>query len=138
MKLYRLIIYMAMACAMAGCTITGQINRKGMTAEILHSTKKQREYIEEKQEEQRKGYIEYTRADSSKVFLVPATVFDGETMMQFDIGEVVVTASSRTLPERKGKVSIDFVVTLPKELMGNCRGVEVTPVLHKSDESIPL
>jgi hypothetical protein len=59
-------------------------------------------------------------------------------MMSLTIPEVVVTASSRSIPERNGKVNLDFVVTLPKELMGNCRGVEVIPMLHKQDEGIPL
>lgn len=44
----------------------------------------------------------------------------------------------RSLPERNGKVSLDFVVTLPKELMGRCRTVEVTPLLHLHNREIPL
>lgn len=81
-----------------------------------------------------RGYIEYTRADNSKFYIAPAvTTPDGETMMQLTIPEVVVAAQARSIPERNGKVSLDFVVTLPKKLMGNCRSVEVTPVLHKRD-----
>ena len=139
MKPYKPIIYAVLACTMAGCTITGRISRRQTAAELVHTTRQQREYIEEKQEEYKKGYIEYTRADSSRIFLIPTVKTpEGETMMQFTLQEVVVTAPSRSIPERNGKVNIDFVITLPKELMGNCRGVDVTPVLHKEDGDVPL
>ena len=132
-------IFAALACTMAGCTITGRISRRQTNAEIRHSTKQMREEIEQRQEERQKGYIEYTRADSTKMFLVPTTTTpDGETLMTLEIPEVTVVAGSRSLPERMGKVSLDFVVTLPKELMGSCRGVDVIPMLHKEDGSVPL
>ncbi len=139
MRKYDLIIYTVLACTMTGCTITGRISRRQTAAEIRHSTRRQREYIEEKQQEHRPGYIEYTRADSTKVFLMPAiTTPDGETMPVIHLQEVVAVAPSRSIPERNGKVALDFMVTLPKELMGNCRGVEITPVLHRPDREIPL
>ena len=133
-----LLIFTVLVCLMAGCTITGRISRRQTAAVIEHSTQKQREYIEEKQEQQSRGYIEYTAADSTKFYLIPTTTIDGETMPTLTIPTVVVVAQSRSIPERNGKVNLDFVVTLPKELMGNCRGVEVTPVLHKESEDIPL
>ncbi len=135
MRRYNLIIYTVLACLMAGCTITGRISRRQTSAVIEHSTRQRREYIEEKSEQQNKGYIEYTRADSTKFYIVP-TSEDG--LPVFRIPEVVIVAQSRSIPERNGKVNLDFVVTLPKELMGNCRGVEVTPMLHKENEDIPL
>jgi tetratricopeptide (TPR) repeat protein len=123
----------------ASCTITGSISRKGTAAEIQHTTKQQREYVEEKQEEHREGYIEYTKVDSTKIFLIPTVkTADGETTMQLNIEAVTVTAPLRSIPERNGKVSLDFVVTLPKELMGSCRGVEVTPFLIKDNDKFAL
>lgn len=142
MKIFKYVIISVMVCMMAGCTITSRLHRRGSNALIEHSTRKMREDIVRRQEElasERKGYIEYTRVDSTKVFLVPAhTNEHGETMMTLEIPEVTVMAQSRSLPERGGKVDIDFVIHLPKELMGNCRGVDVTPVLHKTDEMMPL
>lgn len=146
MKNCKYLLFIVTVCLMAGCTITGRINRRQTTAEIIHSTQKQREYIAEREEREREeaqsrrmGYIEYTHTDGRKDYLIPATVdSNGEPIMTLEIESVTVTASSRSLPERMGKVSLDFVVTLPKELMGSCRGVEVVPMLHKSDEDIPL
>jgi hypothetical protein len=144
MRKYDLIIYTTLAllvCTMAGCTITGRISRHRIAAEIKHSTLRQREWVEEKQSASGtgKGYIEYTRADSTKSYLIPTVPgFDGESMPTVAIPEVVVTAATRSLPERGGKVSLDFVVTLPRELMGSCRGVEVTPILHRQGRKFPL
>ncbi len=149
MKKIETIIALAIVCMMAGCTITGRISRRHTAAEITHSTRRQGEGKSEKEgegieqrrtaAEHRKGYIEYTRADNSKAFLIPTvTDADGGRVMQLDIEAVRVTARSRSLPERNGKVSLDFVVTLPKELMGSCRSVEVTPVLYKQGHEIPL
>ncbi|MFQ8805508.1 MAG: hypothetical protein ACLR8Y_10810 [Alistipes indistinctus] len=59
-------------------------------------------------------------------------------MMMMELDEVVVTARTRSLPERMGKVDIDFVVTLPKMLQGSCRNIVVTPVLHNRGERTPL
>ncbi len=139
MKRYNPILVVAIICLMAGCTITGRINRRQTAVAILHSTRQQREYVEERQAEQSRGYIEYTRADSTKSYLIPTALgADGKSVPTINIQQVVVTAPSRSLPERGGKVNLDFVVTLPKELMGSSRGVEVTPVLHKQGVELPL
>ena len=58
--------------------------------------------------------------------------------MSLELQEVVVVARTRSLPERMGKVDIDFVITLPKMLQGSCRNIVVTPVLHNRGERTPL
>ena len=44
----------------------------------------------------------------------------------------------RSIPERNGRVVLDFIVTLPKQLLGKSRSVVITPLRHKPDESVPL
>lgn len=44
---------------------------------------------------------------------------------------MTVVAKVRSIPERNGRVTLDFIVTLPKQLLGKSRSVVVTPVLHK-------
>lgn len=122
---------------MVGCTITGRINRKQTAVDIRHSTARQREYVEEQQEQQssNQGYVEHTKADGSTTIYIPNDGFSDPTIA---IQQVVVRAPLRAITERNGKVSIDFVLTLPKELMGNCRGVEVTPMLYRSGKLVPM
>jgi hypothetical protein len=139
MRKLNIIIAAAVVCLMAGCTITGRISRRQTAAVIKHSTRQQRERVEEKSSAPTQGYIEYTKNDNTKSYLIPtAPGSDGKSVPTIAIQEVVVTAPSRSIPERNGKVSLDFVVTLPKELMGGCRGVEVTPVLHRPDSKVAL
>ena len=77
--------------------------------------------------------------DSTTFYLTEA-VRDttGELIMSLNVDEVVVVAKSRTITERNGKVLIDFVITLPKELQGNYQSVSVVPHLHKNDGRVPL
>ena len=130
-------------CIMTGCTITGRISRKQTNAVIEHSNKQQREAMLEaeqaEQQEFKKGYIELVRPDAPTQYILPAVITpEGEKVATIDIPEVTVVAKSRSLPERMGKVNIDFVVTLPKELMGNCRGVGVVPMLHNANGDVLL
>ena len=77
--------------------------------------------------------------DSNTFFLAPVdTLADGERVMALQIEQVTVVAKMRSIPERNGRVVLDFIVTLPKELLGKSRSVVITPILHKPDESVPL
>ncbi len=51
---------------------------------------------------------------------------------------IAEAAKSRTLPKRKGKVLVDFVVKFPKELQGSCHSIVVVPHLHKAEGAVPL
>jgi tetratricopeptide (TPR) repeat protein len=129
--------YILLACLLAGCSITGRISRREMVAGIEHIPRPQP--VEERQfVEYRPNYIEYTNAENETELHCPTTWVDGEPLIRVTLPEVVVVAESRTIPERNGRVNLDFVVTLPKELMGRCREVVVTPMLHKSGEAVPL
>ena len=72
-------------------------------------------------------------------FLAPVdTLADGERVMALQIEQVTVVAKMRSIPERNGRVVLDFIVTLPRQLLGKSRSVVITPILHKPDESVPL
>ena len=77
--------------------------------------------------------------DSSDYYLVPVERDErGEALGTVPIEEVVVVARVRSIPERRGRVTLDFNVELPKELLGRSRSVVITPFLHRQDEQIPL
>lgn len=52
--------------------------------------------------------------------------------------EVVVTAKSRFTPEQKGKINVDFIVRVPKELLSTNFRVTVSPKLLHNDSIVPL
>ena len=77
--------------------------------------------------------------DSNVFYLAPVdTLVNGERVMSFQIEEVTIISKMRAIPERNGRVVLDFVVTLPKALLGGSRSVVITPMLHKPDGSMEL
>lgn len=123
---------------LAGCSVTGSLQRRQAGATLVHTPKVARNETPHEQAPQQ--YIEVKHADGRPAeFFVPSvTLENGEQVMSLTLDEVVVTARSRSLPERMGKVDIDFVITLPKMLQGSCRNIVVTPVLHNRGERTPL
>ena len=118
-----------------GCSVAGRLQRQQMTASLSQLTRAERQ---ERQQDYRPQVVKLQR-DSNTFFLAPVdTLADGERVMALQIEQVTVVAKMRSIPERNGRVVLDFIVTLPKQLLGRSRSVVITPILHKPDESVPL
>ena len=118
--------------AMFGCSVAGRLQRHRTTASLSQLTRTDR------QQDSRPQVVRLQR-DSDTFYLAPVdTLADGERVMSVQIEQVTVTSRMRSVPERNGHVVLDFIVTLPKQLLGKSRSVVITPVLHKPDESVPL
>ena len=128
-------IAVCLAALLCGCSITGHLERRQYCADVLHVSREQRE--REQQTYQPPALkIEW---DSNRFYLVPTEVQEnGERIMAMQIQQVTIRAKARTLPERLGKVIIDFVIDMPRQLQGACRSVIVTPYLHKYGEAHAL
>ena len=120
---------------MFGCSVAGRLQRQQMTASLSQLTRAERQ---ERQQDYRPQVVKLQR-DSNTFFLAPVdTLADGERVMALQIEQVTVVAKMRSIPERNGRVVLDFIVTLPRQLLGKSRSVVITPILHKPDESVPL
>lgn len=120
---------------LCGCSITGRLERRQYHADVLHVSREQRE---REQQTYQPPALKIER-DSNRFYLVPTEVQEnGERIMAMQIQQVTIRAKARTLPERLGKVTIDFVIDMPRQLQGACRSVVVTPFLHKYGEAHPL
>lgn len=120
---------------MFGCSVAGRLQRQQMTASLSQLTRAERQ---ERQQDYRPQVVKLQR-DSNTFFLAPVdTLADGERVMALQIEQVTVVAKMRSIPERNGRVVLDFIVTLPKTLLGSSRSVVITPILHKPGESVPL
>ena len=121
--------------AMFGCSVAGRLQRQQATARLAQLTRAVRQ---ERQQGSRPQGVKLQR-DSNTFYLAPVdTLADGERVMSFQIEQVTVVAKMRSIPERNGRVVLDFIVTLPKLLLGKSRSVVITPILHKPDESVVL
>ena len=118
-----------------GCSVAGRLQRQQATAGLAQLTRVERQ---ERQQDSRLQVVKLQR-DSNTLFLVPVdTLADGERVMALQIEQVTVVAKMRSIPERNGRVVLDFIVTLPRQLLGKSRSVVITPILHKPDESVAL
>ena len=121
--------------AMFGCSVAGRLQRHRTTASLSQLTRAERQ---QRQQDYRPQVVKLQR-DSNTFYLTPVdTLADGERVMALQIEQVTVVAKMRSIPERNGRVVLDFIVTLPKQLLGRSRSVVITPILHKPDESMAL
>ena len=128
-------IAVCLAALLCGCSITGHLERRQYRADVLHVS---RELYEREQQTYQPPALKIER-DSNRFYLVPTEVQEnGERIMAMQIQEVTIRATTRTLPERLGKVTIDFVIDMPRQLQGTCRSIAVIPYLHKYGEAHPL
>lgn len=118
-----------------GCSVTGRLQRRQIAAQLTQFTRAERQ---ERQQDCRPQVVKLQR-DSNSFYLAPVdTLSNGERVMALRIEQVTVVSRMRSVPERNGRVTLDFIVTLPKPLLGKSRSVVITPILHKPDESVPL
>lgn len=139
MNYYNKILYTGLAVlllgGMFGCSVAGRLQRQQATARLAQLTRAERQ---ERQQDSRPQVVKLQR-DSNTFYLAPVdTLSNGERVMALRIEQVTVVAKARTIPERNGRVTLDFIVTLPKTLLGSSRSVVITPILHKPGESVPL
>ena len=120
---------------MFGCSVAGRLQRQQATARLAQLTRAERQ---QRQQDSRPQVVKLQR-DSNTFYLTPVdTLADGERVMSVQIEQVTVTSRMRSVPERNGRVVLDFIVTLPKRLLGKSCSVVITPILHKPAESVPL
>lgn len=59
---------------------------------------------------------------------------DGNAQLAVLLKEVTVTAKMKNVPERFGKVDVDFIVSVPEELINSKWQLNLTPHLIKADQ----
>ena len=134
-KILQISLLSAALGSLFGCSVAGRLQRQQMTASLSQLTRAERQ---ERQQDYRPQVVKLQR-DSNTFFLAPVdTLADGERVMALQIEQVTVVAKMRSIPERNGRVVLDFIVTLPRQLLGKSRSVVITPILHKPDESVAL
>lgn len=62
----------------------------------------------------------------------------GEEITTVQLNEITVTARSKQVAERNGKINLDFLVTVPASLINNKWQVQLTPVAYKHADTIYL
>lgn len=119
--------------SMSGCSVAGRLQRQQATAHLAQLSHAQR------QQKDIHTQVITSKRGNEPFLLVPCdTLDDGERVMALDIEQVTVVAKVRSVPERNGRVRLDFTITLPRQLLGRSRSVVITPILHKPEGAVPL
>lgn len=122
-------------CLCFGCSVTGPLARRQVAPGLSQLSCTERQ---ERQSDHRPQVVKLQR-DSNTFYLAPVdTLADGERVMSLEIEQVTVVSKIRSVPERNGQVRLDFMITLPKQLLGGSRSVVITPMLHKPDGRMEL
>lgn len=134
-KILTAAIITGMLWLMFGCSITGPLQRQKVVPGLSQLSRAERQ---QRHSDYRPQVVKLQR-DSNTFYLAPVdTLEDGERVMSLQIEQVTVVAKIRSVPERNGQVRLDFMITLPKQLLGGSRSVVITPILHKPDGRIEL
>lgn len=134
---------------MIGCTVTRRLEEKQLTSELKHVP---REVVQEQQKQLSQEMYERfenneKRGDSTAIGVSGKSIFDkanfkkdgkGDLVASIDADEVTVVSRTRVLAERDGKVVVDFVITMPRELQSAASSIVITPMLHRSDTTLEL
>lgn len=79
--------------------------------------------------------------DKGEQHIVTEAVRDsvtGENITLMELSEITVIAKSKQVAERNGKINLDFVVTVPGELISNKWQLQLTPVAYKPADTLYL
>lgn len=81
-------------------------------------------YSKETEKKLRDKYTEYEKDEN------------GEDMMSVSLADVNIVAKSRNIPERAGKITLDFKVDVPASLINNKWQIQLTPIADKNGNKI--
>lgn len=82
--------------------------------------------------------VSYEHADNTLSGKANAPVAKGKITEVQNLNEVVVTAKSRFTPEHNGKIDVDFVVKVPKDLLSSRYRLILMPKLLHNDSLVNL
>ncbi len=135
-------VFLLTGTVLTGCTVANKLERKQYTSQVSHTPRQLRERQRQLEQEQRDSSIYEIKTDSGSLFVADrrSMVLDeeGQALAQIESKAVRVVVPSRNLAERDGKVLLDFLITMPRELQGNAQNIVITPYMHRNGVDVPL
>ena len=137
MKIRNILFLTVLSVSALSCTLTRRMERRGAAAGIALIRKSADTTLSEPY---KPNYQWVKRPAHGDSVCWGETVTDdrGKRIMSIDLQEVEVVARSKVVVERMGKVTIDFQITVPEQLQGNCLGIVITPWLENNGKTTAL
>lgn len=126
---------------LGSCAVTSKLEKHQYTSVVAHTPKPLREKMQQNEKLRQDTTIFKMKSDSGSMFVADRrsmVIEDGEAMAVLQSNTVNVVARTRMLAERDGKIQIDFLITMPRELQGNAQSILINPVMHRQTEDIVL
>lgn len=130
-------IFILLCLGIASCSITGKLEKDNSRIRLSQPSSKQKK---DTFTVAAPKLITYTDTTGVTHFITRNETDEttGEEISVVDLAEVTVTAQSKNVAERFGKVNLDFIVTVPGRLISNKWQLQLTPILHKTGEENEL
>lgn len=138
MKLNRIYIYFTLFITLVSCKITSKLEKYDSRVRLTQpGYSKQTDTVTFATSPKNVTYVDKEGVEHT----LTRNEIDkgtGEEVSVVDLQGITVTAKSKNVPERFGKVNLDFIVTVPELLISNKWQLRLTPMLFKGDETIEL
>jgi len=135
MGMKKVIYIICATCLVTSCRMTKGIEKKKIKASVnfpakLNQPEKTEYKLSNIQTFTEKGKkVSYARTEKDSI---------GNKRITVQLSNVTVVARSKSVPERNGKINLDFVVKVPKDLLSTNWMAAITPIVFKGDRKLEL
>lgn len=120
------------AVLLSSCSLTHRLNKDAHTADL--SLPKPMVDAPVKDTSSYVSNITELRDTSNQFLLDAQTDSDGDKIALIDIESISVITTTKTVAERMGEISIDFMISIPISLQNKNWAVSFTPVLNMGND----
>ena len=103
-----------------------QVQRKANKRSERPAIDTTRIYSAETEKKLKDGFTEYDKEAT------------GENILNVSLADVQIVAKSKNVPERAGKIALDFKVEVPASLVNNKWQVQLSPFAYKNGKKLPF
>lgn len=132
MRLKKKYIFISLLFLLCGCRLTHKLERTNYRPVLNQPLKHQKTSDDNSVQIGANGTQSKENANEEQIRTRDEKT--GEDIVTVDLEEITVVARTKNVPERFGKVSLDFIVTVPTKLLDKRWMITLTPQITKGDE----
>lgn len=129
-KVYLTVLIAAISCS---CQMTHRLEKARLGAGVSLPVKIEDETHEN---EKKADVLVFTEKGKKQTYATTEKDKDGKERISVTLKGVTVTAKSKSVPERGGKIKLDFVVSVPSELLSTNWVLNVTPNVFRQSGKV--
>lgn len=131
----KVIYIICAACLVTSCRMTRSIEKKKVKASVTLPTKLN---LPERAEYKLSNIQTFTEKGKKISYARTEKDSTGNKRITVQLSNVTVVARSKSVPERNGKINLDFVVKVPRDLLSTNWMAAITPFVFKGERKVQL